>query len=189
MNGAITELYKSSKTVFTGKDLSLIWQETDPDALKSKIAYYIKQGDLIRLSRGVFAKDKNYNVKELAASIYKPSYISFETVLREKGVVFQHYESIFVAGPWPRTKTIDQTKIVFKKLKEEVLFSPEGINHKDNYSVASLERAFLDTIYLSPQYYFDNLQSIDWDKCFHLVKIYHNKQLIKRLRRYQKNAQ
>ena len=42
-------------------------------------------------------------------------------------------------------------------------------------------------IYLSPDYYFDNLKSINWKKCVEMVKIYNNKQLVKRLVKYQKN--
>lgn len=104
MDNLITKLYQSQKTVLTNKDLALIWQETNQDNLKAKIAYYVKQNALVRLTRGVFAKDKNYNPKELATSIYTPSYISFETVLREAGIIFQHYDTIFVAGPWPKTR-------------------------------------------------------------------------------------
>jgi len=186
MDSAIAKLYQTTKTILTNKDLALIWEETNQNNLKAKIAYYVKQGALIRLTRGVFAKNKNYNPKELATSIYAPSYISFETALREAGIIFQHYDTIFAAGPWSKTITIDKTTITFKKLKDTVLFSPAGIDNKDTYSVASPERAFLDTIYLSPEYYFDNLRSINWRKCFELVKIYNNQQLIKRLKKYQK---
>lgn len=186
MDSLIAKLYQSPKTILTNKDLALIWRETNQNNLKAKIAYYVKQGALIRLTRGVFARDKNYNPKELATSIYTPSYISFETVLREAGVIFQHYDTIFVAGPWPKTITVDTTKMTFRKLKDSVLFSPAGVNSQDNYSIASPERAFLDTIYLFPEYYFDNLQSIGWEKCAELVKIYHNQQLMKRLKKYQK---
>lgn len=186
MDSLIAKLYRSPKTILTNKDLALIWEETNQNNLKSKIAYYAKQGALIRLTRGVFAKDKNYNPKELATSIYTPSYISFETALREAGIIFQHYDAIFVAGPWPKTMTIDKTTITFRKLKDTALFSPAGIDNKDNYSIASPERAFLDTIYLFAEYYFDNLRSVNWEKCFELVKIYGNQQLIKRLKQYQK---
>lgn len=108
MDNLIAKLYQSTKTIFTTKDLALLWGETNSINLKSKIGYYAKQGVLIRLIRGVFAKDKNYNPKELAVSIYTPSYISFETVLREAGIIFQHYDTIFVAGHWPLTKKIKQ---------------------------------------------------------------------------------
>src|SRR3990167_7755766 len=151
------------------------------DNLISKIKYYAKKGSLIRLTRGVFAKNKEYEAKELATSIYTPSYISFETVLREAGIIFQHHDSIFVAGPYPTTKKIGQHTITFRKLKDSVLFNALGVKNEKNYSIATPERAFLDTIYLFPKFYFDNLRSINWEMCFELVKLYNNKQLIKRL--------
>ena len=187
MDNLIAKLYQTSKTILTNKDIALIWQENNQNNLKAKISYYVKRGALIRITRGVFAKDKNYNPKELATSIYTPSYISFETVLREAGVIFQHYDTIFVASPWPKTLTIHNTAIAFRKLKDSVLYNSAGIINQNNYSMATPERAFLDTIYLFPKYYFDNLKPINWEKCFELIKIYSNKQLMKRLTQYQKN--
>lgn len=187
MDNLIAKLYQSSKTVLTTKDLALLWEETNPANLKSKSAYYVKQGSLIRLTRGIFSKDRNYNPKELATSIYTPSYISFETVLREAGIIFQHYDAIFVAGPWPLAKKINKHTFIFRKLKDSVLYSPAGIKHENNFSIATPERAFLDMIYLFPKYYFDNLKPINWEQCFELAKIYNNQQLIKRLGKYQKN--
>jgi predicted transcriptional regulator of viral defense system len=186
MDSLIAKLYQSPKTILTTKDFALIWQETDTNNLKAKIAYYVKQGVLIRLTRGVFAKDKNYNPKELATSIYTPSYISFETALRESGVIFQHYDTIFVAGPWSKTMTIGKTTVTFRQLKESVLYNPSGVENKATYSIASAERAFLDMIYLFPEYYFDNLRSMNWERCFELAAMYDNQRLIKRLRTYQK---
>ena len=185
----IARLYQSPKTILTTKDIALIWEETNTVNLLSKIKYYAKQGSLIRLTRGVFAKDKDYNPKEMATSIYTPSYISFETVLREAGIIFQHHDSIFVAGPYPATKKIGGHTIVFRKLKDSVLYSALGVKNENNYSIATPERAFLDTIYLSPKFYFDNLRSINWETCFELAKIYDNKQLIKRVAEYKKYAQ
>ena len=187
MDNLIAKLYQTSKTILTNKDIALIWQENNQNNLKAKISYYVKRGALIRITRGVFAKNKNYNPKELATSIYTPSYISFETVLREAGVIFQHYDTIFVASPWPKTLTIHNTTIAFRKLKDSVLYNSAGIINQNNYSIATPERAFLDTIYLFPKYYFDNLKPINWEKCFELIKIYSNKQLMKRLTQYQKN--
>ncbi len=82
---------------------------------------------------------------------------------------------------------VDKHAFTFRKLKDAVLYNPAGIVSKDNYSAATPERAFLDMIYLFPNYYFDNLKAIDWAKCGELVKIYNNKQLIKRLAKYKKN--
>ena len=185
----IARLYESPKTVLTIKDVALIWEETNTANLLSKVKYYAKQGSLTRLTRGVFAKEKNYNPKELATSVYTPSYISFETVLREAGIIFQHHDSIFVAGPYSTTKKIGDTTITFRKLKDSVLYNALGIKNEKNYSIATPERAFLDTIYLSPKFYFDNLRPLNWERCFELAKLYDNKQLIKRVTQYQKYAQ
>ena len=186
MDSLIAKIYQSKKTVLTTKDLALIWQETNKNNLKSKIAYYVKQDSFLRLTRGIFAKNKEYNPKELAISIYTPSYVSFETVLREAGIIFQHYDTIFLAGPWPKSVKIDKHSFTFRKLKKEVLFNPLGVINQNNYSIAAPERAFLDTIYLFPKYHFDNLSSINWQKCFQIANIYKNKQLVKRLNNYYK---
>src|SRR3989338_10030045 len=128
MDNLIAKLYQSPKTILTNKDLALIWGETNLNNLKAKIAYYVKRGVLIRLTRNVFAKDANYNAKELATSIYTPSYISFDTVLPEAGIIFQHHDSIFVAGPYPMTKKVDGHTITFRKLKDSVLYNAIGVN-------------------------------------------------------------
>ena len=186
MESLMAKLYQSPKTILSNKDLALIWGINDEQSLYAKTAYYVKQEALIRLTRGVFAKNKDYSRRELAASIYTPSYISFETVLRETGIIFQHYEAIFVATKWTKTTTIDKNIITFRKLKDIVLFNSTGVVSKDNYSIATPERALLDMIYLFPNYYFDNLESINWEKCDELAKIYDNKELMKRLNKYRK---
>lgn len=189
MDNLIAKIYASSKTVFNTKDIAMIWGENNQNNLKSKISYYVRNKSLIRLKNGVFAKDRNYNKRELATSIYVPSYVSFETILRENGVIFQHYDTVFVAGKLSRSILVDNLKISFRKIKSTALYNPLGIISNNNYSMATKERAFLDMIYLFPQYYFDNLHSIDWEKCFEIAEIYQNKKLIKRLKKYKEDAQ
>jgi len=185
MQNITAKLYKSTKTIFTNKDLALIWEERDSKKLNSKIAYYVKRGVLIRLSRGIYSKEKLYDSRELATSIYSPSYISFETALRDAGMIFQHYDTLFVASKWSKNLKINGKSFTLRKMKESILYNPEGIVKKDNYSIATPERAFLDMIYIYPRYYFDNLKPLNWEKCFKLVKIYSNKQLEKRLAKYK----
>lgn len=186
MDNFLLKIYESSKTVLTSKELALIWNETSSNKLKTKIYYYVKRGYLLRLWRGVYAKNKEYNSRELATSLYSPSYISFETVLRNSGFIFQYYETNFVAAPWSKEVQIGKDKFTFRRMKKEILYNPSGIINKDNFAIASPERAFLDTVYLLGDYYFDNLDSLDWEKCFDLAKIYQSKQLIKRVKKYQK---
>jgi predicted transcriptional regulator of viral defense system len=184
MDNRIALLYKSKRTVFTTKDLSLLWRETDNKKIKASVAYFISRGALQRVTRGVFVLDTTYNKRELAASIYSPSYISFQTVLRDGGVIFQYTDNIFVAGPWPTLRTLGGTTIHYRKLKDVILYNSAGVTTKEFYSIATVERAFLDTIYLSTSYHLDNLRPINWEKCFELAPLYKNTKLTERLHSY-----
>ncbi len=177
-------LYQAKNTVFTANEISLLWGEDNLDKLKSSLKYYVDKGNLIRLRRGIYAKP-DYDIREVAVKIYTPSYISFETALLEEGVIFQHYETIFAASYLGREVNLKNgQKIQYQKMKNSILLNMEGIIKKDGYAIAGKERAFLDTIYRSPGYYFDNLRAVDWEKCFSLVKIYLNKKQEERLKSY-----
>ena len=47
--------------------------------------------------------------------------------------------------------------------------NPSGITYEDYFPEASLERAFLDTIYIQGKRHFDNLGPIDFEKCQKLI--------------------
>lgn len=184
----ISKVYHSKNTVFTTKDIALIWKETDLNTLKARVNYYVKTGRLYSLRRGIYAKDKNYNKFELATKIYTPSYISLETVLLKERVIFQHYKDIFVVSYLTREIVCDNERYVFKKIKNSVLTNSLGIKKKENYSIATKERAFMDTLYLYKDYHFDNLESMNWENCFQILPLYDNKTLAKRLNSYYKNV-
>lgn len=184
--GFLESLYLASQSVFSSKEVAILTKETDPSALKSKLSYYVRNNKLIRIRRGFYAKKRDYNKKELATRLYTPSYVSFETVLAREGVVFQHYNSFFCASYLSREVKVENTNIRYRKIKDKVLLNKKGIIDKGTYFEASKERAFLDMIYLYPEYYFDNLRSIDWKKCEELVLIYKKKSLITSLKKYKK---
>jgi len=187
-NNNISALLRSPNTVFSFKDLSLIWNETN-FGLTKKYAYrYVKTGKLYPLRRGIYAKDKNYDRLELANKIYTPAYISFETVLARAGVIFQKYDRIFVASYLAREIRCDGLAYVFRRLKDAVLLNSSGVESRENYYIASKERAFLDTIYLQKSYHFDNLSSVNWEECFRILPIYENKAMSARLHSYFKSA-
>lgn len=179
-------LLRSSKTVFSTKDIALLWREKTEVAARVRLSNYIKTGKLIRICRGLYAKDKNYNRFELATRIYTPSYISFETVLTRAGINFQFYSNIFVASYVTRDIEVGDQKISFIRMKDYVLSNGIGIEHSDNIAIASKERAFLDRIYISKDYHFDNLDALNWDKVFDILPIYHNKRMNKKVEEYFK---
>lgn len=141
---------------------------------------------MIRVRRGIYAKDKNYNRFELATRIYTPSYISFETVLTRAGINFQYYNNIFLVSYLSREIKVDEQKISFVKMKDYVLSSTMGIEYDNDVAIATKERAFLDRIYVSKDYHFDHLDVLNWDNVFNILPIYHNKRMIKKVNEYFK---
>lgn len=179
-------LLRSPKTVFSTKDVVLLWNEDDGSVVTDRLKRYVKAGKLVRVRRGLYAKDKNYNRFELATRIYTPSYISFETVLTREGVNFQYYGNIFVASYMNREITVGDQKITFVRMKDYVLSNSTGIEHSSGIATASRERAFLDRVYVSKDYHFDNLRSLDWNKVMEILPIYNNKRLEKKVKTYFK---
>ena len=185
--GDIIELYKSKSSIFTIKDIALIWKESNSDNLKSKIKYYLDRGKLFRVRRGVYAKMKDYNLFEAANKIYLPSYISFETILQKEGLIFQYTEEIFLAAQLSKQIEINKRKIIYRKLRNEILLNKKGITYENNYYRATKERAFMDMIYLNKNYYFDNLRTVDWQKCLKMFDVYNQKTLKQSLNSYYQN--
>ena len=180
-------ILRSPQTVFSLKDVSLLWGEESGDVIKKRLNKYVKTGKLVNVRRGLYTKDKNYDYFELATRINTPSYISFETVLTREGVNFQYYGNIFVASYINREIIVGEQIITFVRMKDYVLSNTTGIEHKDGYAIATRERAFLDRVYVSKDYHFDNLDNLNRDKVFEILPIYHNKRLEKKVAKYFKN--
>lgn len=173
----ILKVYDSPQTIFTPKDIALLINASTEESLRQKIKYFLKTNKLIKIRRGFYAKNENYDVYELAGRIYTPSYVSFETVLASEGIIFQYVRGITLASYLSREIKVSNNIIHYRRLKEEILTSRKGLVLKDGYYVASKERAYMDMVYMNPTYHFDNLRSIDWDKCEALLPIYNNKAL------------
>lgn len=179
-------LLRSPQSVFSINDVVLLWGEEKERSVAIRLSKYAKSGKLIRLRRGFYAKDKNYNRLELATKIYTPAYISFETVLTRSGINFQKYDSIFVASYVSREIKIDGQNIFLVRMKDYVLTNMSGIDQADEFAIASKERAFLDRVYISSDYHFDNLDVLDWKKVFEILPIYNNKKMEKKVNQYFK---
>ncbi|MDP3014892.1 MAG: hypothetical protein Q8N28_00485 [bacterium] len=185
----ILDLMRSKKTVFTFKDLILFWAESDVNFVKKKIHRYVKAGKMNAVRRGIYSKDKNYDKYELATKIYTPSYISMETALGAAGITFQLYSQIFIASYTTKEIECDGQKYSYKKIKDTILTNQAGIESRENYSIASPERAFLDVIYLNKDYHFDNLSVLNWEKVYEILPIYGgNKRMAKMVKMYQTNG-
>ena len=179
-------LLRSKKDIFSTKDVALLWGEENINATRVRLSYYVKKGKLLRVRRGLYVKDKNYDPFELATRIFTPSYISFETVLTRSGINFQYYSNIFVASYVNREIKIGDKNFTFVRIKDYVLTNTLGIGHQEGYAIATKERAFLDRLYMSKDYHFDHLDVLDWDKVYQILPIYNNKKMKKKVDKFFK---
>ena len=175
----LTDIIRAPKTVLTINDISLIWNDSNSKAIKSRLSYYVKNKDLVRIRRGIYAKNQEYNKWELATRIFTPSYISFETILAKEGVIFQYQTKIQLASYLSREVEVDGQIYSYKKLKDTIITDSVGIENVNEMSTASKERAFLDILYVNNNYHFDNLRSLNWDKVMTILPIYNNKRMSK----------
>jgi predicted transcriptional regulator of viral defense system len=185
----LNKLLRSKSSVFTFKEVLLISGQVEPQLLKRQLNYYVKKGELYSIRRGIYSKDKNYDHLELATKIYTPSYVSFETILSEAGIIFQHYNKIFAATYQTKEIECDDQIYSFRKIKDVILTNNAGLENRGNYFAASKERAFLDVLYLNKDYHFDNLSPLDFEKIQSLLVIYNNKRMENRVKTYFKNFQ
>ncbi len=182
----IQSILRSKASVFSFKEILLASNEDKPELLKRRLSYYIKKKELYSIRRGLYAKDKNYNRLEAATKIFTPSYVSFETILIEAGVIFQHYATIFVATYQTKEIECDGQTYSFRKIKDDILTNSAGVEDRGNYFAATKERAFLDILYLNKDYHVDNLAPLDFAKVLALLPIYNNKRMTKKVHTYFK---
>ena len=178
----IEAILRSKQTIFSFKDIVMLWRNTGDNTVRVRIDYYVRNGKLLRLRRGVYAKSKDYDPLELATKIFAPSYVSFETVLAMEGVIFQYYETIFAVSYLTREIKCGGKNYSFRKIKKTILTNRMGLENKEGYSIATKERAFLDTIYTNKDYYFDNLRSIDWEKVQEMLPMYENQRMTRKVK-------
>jgi len=175
----ISTILRSKKTVFSFKDIVLLWGDSG-SAARVRINYYLKNNDLYHIRQGLYAKDKNYDKFELATRIFTPAYVSLETVLGQAGVTFQYYGQIFVVSYLTREIKVDGQKYSYRKIKNSILTNSIGIKNEENYSTATPERAFLDILYLNKDYYFDNSSGLNWEKVFEILPVYEGNKRMER---------
>ncbi|MFO7789632.1 MAG: hypothetical protein R6V32_03600 [Bacteroidales bacterium] len=178
----IMAIYQNNRSVFRLRDIAMLTGETSFESINKKLNLLVQKGKLLNPRKGIYVK-KDYNKEELACNIFSPAYISLEYVLQKAGVIFQYNPAITIVSYLSRTLAIDGSLYVFRKIKNPVLVNTSGIQRLDNHiNIATPERAFLDVLYLSPAYFFDNLNPLDVDSIFSLLPLYNSKELTTRVK-------
>ncbi len=186
-NATILAIYQDIRTVFRLIDIALLTGETDFKSLNKKINYYVRSGKLNNPRKGIYTR-VNYNPEELACNIFTPSYISLEYVLQKAGIVFQYDSGITSVSYLRRSIEVDGQTYNYRKMKGEILVNTAGIIMGNTVSIATPERAFLDTFYLSPKYYFDHLNPLNNITVYKLLPVYQSKALTLRVTKLLQNG-
>ncbi|OGK10236.1 hypothetical protein A2954_02670 [Candidatus Roizmanbacteria bacterium RIFCSPLOWO2_01_FULL_37_12] len=188
----LQQLVKTGKTVFSSEDLGKIFEIDNKNYLKVVLSRLTKRGELIRLRKGIFIIREDYNRYELANKLKRPSYVSLERILFENDIIFQDYSNAITSVSNNSYKEqIAGFDYSYYKIKDEILTNPIGIEIKNNYAVATTERASCDLIYLMKNFYFDNIDHINKDLLKEISKIY-NKRVIREVEKIcstQKNME
>ncbi len=171
-------LHKTGKTVFSTNELAIYWNIENKDVLYVNIARMKKGGFLKSVQRGLYCIiGVDINELELAGSLKKNSYISFETALAKEGVIHQWHGAYFSASDRKLKIENNYGKFIYKRLPENILNNRLGIHNAGHYFIASKERAICDYFYKAKFQQLDDLSDIDTNKIIEISKIYNNKRL------------
>ena len=182
MQSLVGKLYQSGKTVFRMQEIRLLTRGLiSTSALPNRLSRLVSGGDLQRLRQGVYALP-SYDPLEFACKIQVPSYISMETVLRKHGVIFQYDNSITLASYQPKVIYNSSGEVfIFRKLASSILINRKGKIVTPHYTIATVERAFLDLCYVDKWRTYENIDPLNVEKVLDLLPVYNNKSLTQRV--------
>lgn len=121
---------------------------------RGKIARMIGSGELIQLRRGLYATRRTINPYCLAASIYGPSYISFDTALSYHGLIPEAVYEI-TSATMKRSREFENAfgRYRYRNVPRKVY--PLGIERRTEggipFLMASPTKALCDRIALEPR--------------------------------------
>lgn len=172
----IEELAKSEKTVFSVKDLRLLWGIRDSLYLKTVINRLFLRGSIVRVSRGLYARNRSYDIFEVANKLKIPSYVSLETVLAKENIIFQRYgNAVYSVSNNTLFRKVGEYDFRYRKIQDSILSNPIGIEQQGSAMVATKERAMADRLYLTPGYHFDTVRQVNKELLAKIARIYNER--------------
>ena len=163
----ISDLIKQDRKLYHSQDLAILWGISNKNTLYTTIKRYVQRGVLISIYKGLYSTVPLSQLNPLdlgKAIIHRYTYLSTESALSHAGIIFQMtYDYTFISN-LPKKVTVDSMSFLFRKLKDEYLYHPAGIEDQNGNYVANTERAVADMLYFNPRYHFDNPEAVDYGK-------------------------
>jgi hypothetical protein len=185
-------LINSSKSVFTVQDLAVLWSLAKDRKLYESIKYYVRNGKLISLRRGLHALPQDireYSILELAQKLIPLSYISLETALGQYGISFQFVSCIKSIALISKKITVRNQIFQYHQVKSSVLYNNLGLITNKECTIAGPERAVCDSLYIYPNITFDNLRNVDFEKLKEISQLYANTSLENRIKQLMRKRE
>ncbi len=181
MTKLIQKIKNIPKSHFSFADLKKISDLSD-ESLKVAISRMIKNKEITKLKKGVYASDIfKVNWEGFAVETHNPSYLSFEWALAKYNILSQKPINLTLTTSKRSKKiTTPQNIIIYHHLQPKLFW---GFVKEDNYLLAEPEKAFLDLAYVSLNGYakFDveemNLELLDKIKLKKYLKKFNYKRL------------
>ncbi len=142
------KIYYSGLTLFTAKVLTDILETRKENTTFNVIKRLIESGVIEKIERNKYMlSDKRNSDFSLSYFLYQPSYISFETALNFYGILSQFpYEITAATQRKTKKKEIKGKMFSYVHLKKDLFW---GYNKKEDYLIASPEKALLDQLYFA----------------------------------------
>jgi len=167
----LQQLADSGRTVFSSRDLRDLWRD---NAVNSGInsGNMVQRGLLLRLCLGYYALRPDYSRFELANLMVRSSYVSFNSVLFRAGVYSRERLSVDAVALLPHRRKVNGKVYMYYAMKEELFFNPAGRLTRGGVSLATPERAVLDSFYFGFHPGIDDLGRLDRGELMALGSLY-----------------
>lgn len=163
----LAEIAKLGEVIYHTKDLANLWQIKNANTLHTTLMRYVKRGLLFRIYRGFYSIKPISDLDPLilgAKALHDFSYVTAETVLRKEGIILQSGDRITFASPKSKKFSIGKYNYYSRKLADQYLYNPAGVNFINGVKIANLYRALADMLYFNSSAHFDAEKFIDWKK-------------------------
>jgi len=142
----LNQINNYSRPYYRLVDFEKIFDQGRATVNKS-IDRFIKQGLIQRLMKDVYVvKGQNVNWEQVATMVYKPSYVSLESVLFAHGVINQGpYGITLVTSRRTKKLLLGETECWYSQVSDRLWW---GYVDVDGVWRADLEKAIVDMVYL-----------------------------------------
>jgi len=145
--------------VFTLNDLVKITGQKK-EVIKSKLTILVKQKKIYRLKKGYYTLEKIENKFQLQ-NIYKETYIALHSALEYYESTTQRFNNLdLITKNILNKQKIEETEIIFHKVKKELFFGFEKIEiNNTEVFISTIEKTIIDCVYFSSKVYLTEINT------------------------------